>query len=164
MTDRREDDKIDPITGIPISAAHEAIYTHIDESCSKVIANQTKLHADADQKHEQHIKERHHPSLNEIAKGLGQTPTQLMSSFVSSMQTSERIVEALDGPLLLGLDGVERRQLDKGMIAQMNDMQLQLRNGVKHKAELTTAQWTVASAGVTALGAIAVALIAGWFG
>jgi len=56
MPDRREDDKIDPITGIPVSAAHEAIYTHIDDSCAMVMKHQDRIIEDFEVRH---IGERH---------------------------------------------------------------------------------------------------------
>jgi hypothetical protein len=161
MPERREDDKIDPITGIPVSAAHQAIYEHIDISCEKVMEHQTKLHRQSDEQHEQHIRERHHPPLNEIAHQLNQTPTQLMEGFIRAMQTSDRVVDALDGPLIKGLDGIEHRDSENGMIAQVKDMQAQLHNGIKHKAELTKAQYALAVAAIGALATIAAALIGG---
>lgn len=161
MPERREDDQIDPITGIPISAAHQAIYEHIDTSCDKVMEHQEELHRKSDEQHEQHIRERHHPPLNEIARQLNQTPTQLMEGFIRAMQTSDRVVDALDGPLIMGLDGIEHRDTENGMIAQVRDMQYQLRNGVRHKAELTKAQYALAVAAIGALATIAGALIGG---
>ena len=152
MIDRREDDQVDPITGIPVSAAHEAIYTHIEESCEKIIVHQEELH-------KAHLVERHHPSLNKIAAELGQTPTQLMAGFIRSIQTSVRVVEALDGPLVTDLDGKEQRRPEEGLIFKVEDIQTQLSNGIKHKAELSRAQWVFAGIATTALASIAVALI-----
>jgi hypothetical protein len=157
MPDRRLDDMVDD-NGEPMSEAHQALMRKVEACKDELIADHDdKLR----QLEDRHNEKRHHPPLNEIAKQLGQTPTQLMEGFIRSMKTSERIVDALDGPLVKGLDGVEHRVTDEGMISQMKDMQFQLRNGVRHKAHLTTGQWTFAGTLLTVLGGIFIALITG---
>lgn len=161
MPERREDDQMDPITGIPVSAAHQAIYNHLDECKDELLDGQQKVVADIEAWHDQHIDERHHPPLNEIAAQLGRNPTQLMQDFIRSMQTSERVVDALDGPIVRGLDGVEHRVVEDGMIHQMKDIQLQMSNGIKHRAELSKSQYALAIAAIGALATIAAALLGG---
>lgn len=161
MTDRREDDQLDPITGIPVSAAHEAIYAHIGECKEDLLVAHQSMVDEIDARYDTHIRERHHPPLNEIAEGLGKTPGELMSSFIRSIEISDRIVDALDGPEISNLDGTTHREPKDGMIWQVKDVQTQLRNGVMHKRAWTTGQWTFAGTALTVLGGILAVLIGG---
>jgi hypothetical protein len=155
MPERRLDDRVDG-NGDPMSPAHAALMEKVETCKQELIADHANKLSEMEDRHNE---ERHHPPLNEIAKQLGKTPTELMGSFITSMQTSERVVDALDGPLVEGLDGHKHRVEEEGVIWQMKDMQDQMKNGIVHKAKLTIPQWTFLGVLVSGIFGILIALI-----
>lgn len=123
-----------------------------------------------------HESTRHHPPLNAIAQELGKTPTDLMREFIEATTVSSRMVDALDGPLVVrGVSGVRERDHHQGLIGKVDqlssnqqeliagqkELKTELRNGIKHKRVWTPAQWVFAGTLVTVLGGILTALLTG---
>ena len=151
MPDRREDDLTTP-GGEPVSAAHASIYRHISECRDEMIE---ELHNMG----EEHLRTHHHPPVTEMAKKLGRTPTQLMTDFIDVVVVSRRVVDALEGPEVTGLDGAVQRKTEDGLIDKVDSVVATLGNGVKHKFEITKLQYAFAGTLVVTLGTIAVALL-----
>lgn len=160
--ERRIDDLVRP-DGEPISAAHQAIYAHIGECAIEIRAGQEKMHREMEERlskvHSDHLLEHHHPSIKAIAESMGRTPSELMIEFVEVLPLIPRVVEALDGPEITLLDGTLDRRHEEGLLWQTKDIQKQMRNGIKHKAEMSKAQIAFAGTALTALVTIAAALI-----
>lgn len=110
---------------------------------------------------DRHEMERHHPSILELAKELGRNPTELIESFINTVDTTRLVVDALEGPSDQHLDGTAYRKTEQGLVYKINDMQEQLQNGVKHQWKPTIGQYTMMAGLLTALGTIAAALLAG---
>lgn len=115
---------------------------------------------------EEHLRTHHHPPVAEIAKQMGKTPTQLMTDFIDVVVVSRRVVDALEGPEEAALDGTISRRKEGGLIHKVDtigedtaELKADLKNGVKHKLELTKLQYTLAGTVVVTLGGILVALL-----
>ncbi len=155
MPDRRVDDLVND-EGEPISLAHKAIYEYIGECKKEIIADRGRVSAEAVAAH---VAEHHHPSLAELAHQQGKTPTELMEELMGAAQMNRRIIDALEGKEVQRLDGRVTRDKDTGLIFQVAEIREEMKDGVKHKAELTKAQWGVVTAAVISLGTIAAALV-----
>ena len=156
---RRADDMVDA-NGEPISEAHKAIYAHIGECKQELLDKHDAMIDTVTQRAiNLHVDNMHHTSLIDLAKQTGRTPEQLMQAFVTSIDISERVVTALDGPTVKQIDGTVTRNKEDGLIFQVADMRADMKNGIKHKAVVTGPQWVFLGTLITALATIAVALI-----
>jgi hypothetical protein len=155
MENRRADDKVNG-EGEPISAAHQAIYEHITQCRDEIIADRGRI---SKERIDEHEKLHHHPPLSKLAADVGKSPTQLMREFIAAAEVSGRVVDALEGPEVTNIAGESHRAEESGLVWQVADIQSQMSNGVRHKAELSKGQWTAITALITALGTIAVGLV-----
>jgi AraC-like DNA-binding protein len=113
-----------------------------------------------------HEEERHHPPLQSLADRLGKTPTELMEDFIATTEVARMVVDALEGTPRQHMDGSVTR--NGGLIktvernsTALQEIKVELKDGVKHKLEITKLQYTLAAGVITALATIAVALITG---
>ena len=151
MPERREDDLVGS-DGEPVSAAHAAIYLHISECRDEMIEELHRMD-------EEHLRTHHHPPVSDIAKQMGRTPTQLMTDFIDVVVVSRRVVDALEGPEVLKIDGSTYRKSGEGIIHKVNSIEKNMSNGVRHKLEITKLQYGMVGTFLTVLGTIAVALL-----
>ena len=152
MEQRREDDMVDN-EGQPVSPAQQAIWDEIKTTKAEVVNCIEKSNRRTRKDHED---EHHHPALT----------AELMTDLIGSVAVSKRVVDALEGPLKTTLDGRTIRIKEEGMISQVQDIRVEIKevktemkNGVKHRAELTKGQYGLVIAVIGLLGTIAAALL-----
>ena len=143
-----------------MSEAHVAIYEHISECRDEMVEELHRMQ-------EEHLQIHHHPPVSQLAKQMGKTPTELMTDFIDVVVVSRRVVDALEGPEEIALDGTASRRKEGGLIHKVDvigedtaELKVELKNGVKHKLEISKLQYTLAGTTIITLGTIAVALFA----
>ncbi|TNF82063.1 MAG: hypothetical protein EP299_01705 [Acidobacteria bacterium] len=149
MPERREDDHIDPVTGIPLSAAHQAIYEHLDDCKEELIEHHDKMLEEFEKKH---IDDRHHPAMTDMFPG--QTPEKIVRSLVDMSNDFNTLADTVLGTRRTPFEGGGRN--DDGWDHKIEDLYAKLGNGQPVKIKLPPALW---AAIISTVGLVIVEII-----
>jgi hypothetical protein len=134
MTDRREDDQIDPITGIPLSAAHQAIYAHLDDCKEELLEAHDQMLEEFETRH---VASRHHPAMTDMFPG--ETPEKIVRSLVDMSNDFNVLADVVLGTRKTKFEGGGRQE--DGWDHKIEDLYQKLGNGQAIKVKLPASVW-----------------------